>query len=201
MRLDDAGHETRSRRSMRTVAPELSHLALDLVSNGLLLGRIEHMHAAASRAASGSRPTSSCDGDRGGVPFPEVRQIYKPDRHSIEGSGSGGWVACWSGRRRRGDPRGVARRDHPALAPANAPSRRWRWSRGSSRAESPRPLVQATLQGPCSGTSARGGRALVGPCGGTWRLRCGCTARWHGALEHGEFDLGGGDAGARHRVS
>ena len=67
----------------------LSDLALDLVFNGLLAGRIEHMHA----GSFPSRERIEADvvvrwGPRR-VPFPEVRRIYEPDQHSIEGFGIG----------------------------------------------------------------------------------------------------------------
>ena len=67
----------------------LNDLALDLVFNGLLSGRIEHMHA----GSFPSRERIEADvvvrwGPRR-VPFPEVRRIYEPDQHSIEGFGIG----------------------------------------------------------------------------------------------------------------
>ena len=57
--------------------------------NGLLAGRIEHMHA----GSFPSRERIEADvvvrwGPRR-VPFPEVRRIYEPDQHSIEAFGIG----------------------------------------------------------------------------------------------------------------
>ena len=126
----------------------LSDLALDLVFNGLLAGRIEHMHA----GSFPSRERIEADvvvrwGPRR-VPFPEVRRIYEPDQHSIEAFGIGRLGSMLDGDaqaeaipvewRAEIDPALARRMPEPTLAvfAGFLPSR------------ISRPLVTAALEGP-----------------------------------------------------
>ena len=126
----------------------LSHLALDLAFNALLAGRIEHMHAGSFPSRERVEAAVTVRWGPRRVPFPEVRRIYEPDQHSIEGFGVGrlgsmldGSAQAWDVPvewRAEIDPALARRMPEPTLAAVAG-----RLPEGIAR-----PLVLTTLQGP-----------------------------------------------------
>ena len=74
----DLGHRTR-----------LNQLAMDLVYNGLLPGRLEHMHSGGFPSRDRVEADVFVKWGPNRVPFNDVRRVYEPDHQSIRGWAAG----------------------------------------------------------------------------------------------------------------
>jgi hypothetical protein len=74
----DLGHRTR-----------LNQLAMDLVFNSLLCGRLEHMHTGGFPSRERVEADVFVKWGPNRVPFSDVRRVYEPDIRSIQGWGVG----------------------------------------------------------------------------------------------------------------